>query len=80
MHWHSSFQHIDLILPPRVRTPFFEAKDWASTNGPLNARPGVELGDEVVRAVKLTMEKDAQTIADYSRPEYVLGGWKPVVR
>ncbi len=28
----------------------------------------------------LTMEHDAQTIADYSRPEFVLGGWKPVVR
>jgi hypothetical protein len=28
----------------------------------------------------LTMEKDAQTIADYSKPEFVLGGWKPVVR
>ena len=28
----------------------------------------------------LTMENDAQTIADYSKPEFVLGGWKPVVR
>lgn len=28
----------------------------------------------------LTQAHDAQTIADYSKPEFVLGGWKPVVR
>lgn len=50
-------------LPPRVRTPFFEAKDWASTNGPLTAVPGVELGDGLVRAVKVTVEKDVLRLA-----------------
>ena len=29
---------------------------------------------------QLTLPKDAKTIADYSRPEFVLGGWKPVVQ
>lgn len=28
----------------------------------------------------LTLPKDAQTIGDYRRPEFVLGGWTPVVR
>ncbi len=50
-------------LPPRVRTPFFEAKDWVSTNGPLTAVPGVELGDGLVRSVKVTVEKDVLRLA-----------------
>ncbi|MBI1359743.1 MAG: carbohydrate esterase [Alphaproteobacteria bacterium] len=29
---------------------------------------------------QLTLPKDAQVIANYSNPEFVLGGWKPVVR
>lgn len=29
---------------------------------------------------QLTSAADARTIADYRRPEFVLGGWKPVVR
>ena len=28
---------------------------------------------------QLTMEKDAETIANYSKPAFVLGGWTPVV-
>jgi hypothetical protein len=28
---------------------------------------------------ELTLARDAKTIADYSNPEFVLGGWKPVV-
>nr|WP_295106498.1 pectinesterase family protein [uncultured Caulobacter sp.] len=28
----------------------------------------------------LTLPTDAQTVAEYRRPEFVLGGWKPVVR
>jgi len=28
---------------------------------------------------ELTLPKDAETIANYSKPEFVLGGWKPVV-
>ena len=28
----------------------------------------------------LTLPADAQTVADYRRPDFVLGGWKPVVR
>lgn len=54
-------------LPPRVRTPFFEAKEWASSNGPLAATPGAELGEGLVRAVKLTMERDVLRLARLAR-------------
>lgn len=50
-------------LPPRVRTPFFEAKDWASTNGPLLAVPSADFGDGQVRAVKVVVEKDVLRLA-----------------
>lgn len=61
-------------LPPRVRTPFFEAKDWASTNGPLIATPGAELGDGLVRAVKLVMEKDVLRLARSARFHFKVDG------
>lgn len=50
-------------LPPRVRTPFFEAKDWASTNGPLLAVPSSELSGGLVRSVKVLVEKDVLRLA-----------------
>jgi hypothetical protein len=28
----------------------------------------------------LTLPNDTRTISDYRRPEFVLGGWTPVVR
>jgi pectinesterase len=44
----------------------------------VNGRP-VDLSRRhgVVKVLKA--DKDAKTIADYSRPEFVLGGWKPVI-
>ena len=54
-------------LPPRVRTPFFEAKEWASTNGPVVATPSAELGEGLVRAVKVTMERDVLRLARTAR-------------
>lgn len=50
-------------LPPRVRTPFFEAKDWVSTNGPLLAVPSAELSEGLVRSVKVLMQKDVLRLA-----------------
>jgi hypothetical protein len=46
-------------LPPRVRTPFYQAKEWASVNGPLSvtaeaetsATSGIELRVQVSRDV-----------------------------
>lgn len=61
-------------LPPRVRTPFFEAKEWASTNGPLLATPGAELGDGLVRSVKLVIEKDVLRLARSARFHFKVDG------
>ena len=49
-------------LPPRVRTPFFEAKDWAATNA-LVVKPSAELGDGEVLWVKVVVEKDVLRLA-----------------
>lgn len=49
--------------PPRVRTPFFEAKDWALENGPFNATPSAEVANGEVRAVVVTMSKDLLRLA-----------------
>jgi hypothetical protein len=50
-------------LPPRVRTPFFEAREWASSNGPLVATPTSDVGEGLVRAVRVTVEKDVLRLA-----------------
>jgi len=50
-------------LPPRVRTPFFEAKDWSSTNGPLTPVPRAQLEGGRVRSVSVTIEKDVLRLA-----------------
>lgn len=50
-------------LPPRVRTPFFEAKDWSSTNGPLVVRGSAQLDGGRVRSVSVTIEKDVLRLA-----------------
>ncbi len=49
-------------LPPRVRTPFFEAKDWAATNA-LVVKPFAELGEGEVLWVKVVVEKDVLRLA-----------------
>ncbi len=60
-------------LPPRVRTPFFEAKDWAGTNA-LVARPGADLGDGQVRSVKVVVEKDVLRLARSVRFHFKVNG------
>ncbi|MFZ5438536.1 MAG: hypothetical protein ACOZQL_00940 [Myxococcota bacterium] len=54
-------------LPPRVRTPFFEAKDWASTNGPLAALLSAELDGGEVRSVSVKVDKDVLRLAKVAR-------------
>ena len=60
--------------PPRVRTPFFEAKEWSSSNSPLIATPGADLGDGLVRAVKVTLDKDPLRMARAVRFHLKLDG------
>ena len=50
-------------LPPRVRTPFFEAKDWSSSNGPLLAQPRAQLDAGRVKSVSVVIEKDVLRLA-----------------
>jgi hypothetical protein len=52
---------------------------WEFNTRDLKGRP-IDLSQRHPAMRALTLEKDAQTIADYRRPEFVLGGWKPVVR
>lgn len=61
-------------LPPRVRTPFFEAKDWAETNGPLTATGGVTLGGGLVQGVKVMVDKDVLRMARSVRFHLELDG------
>ncbi|MDP1826484.1 MAG: hypothetical protein Q8L48_24660 [Archangium sp.] len=60
--------------PPRVRTPFLEAREWTSSNGPLTATPGVDLGDGLVRAVKVSLDKDVLRLARSVRFHLKLDG------
>lgn len=66
-------------LPPRVRTPFLEAKEWAGTNGPLTARPGVELEGGLVQSVRLTLEKDLLRQARAARFHLAIEGVEQIV-
>jgi hypothetical protein len=52
---------------------------WEFNTTDKDGRP-IDMAKRHPIARQLTMAKDARTIADYSRPEYVLGGWKPLVR
>jgi hypothetical protein len=52
---------------------------WEYNTMDLQRRP-IDLSKRHPAMRTLTLPKDAQTISDYRRPEFVLGGWKPVVR
>lgn len=45
-------------LPPRVKTPFFEAREWSEANGPLTVVPSAELEDGAVKWLVVTVRKD----------------------
>lgn len=61
-------------LPPRVRTPFFEAREWAATNGPIGFTAGVNLEGGVVQSVKVTVDKDVLRLARTARFHLELEG------
>lgn len=66
-------------LPPRVRTPFFEAREWAATNGPLTVTGGVNLEGGLVQAVKVLVDKDLLRLARIARFHLDLEGKKSIV-
>jgi len=51
--------------------------EYHSTN--LSDGTPVDVSKRHPASRQLTMEKDAKTIADYSNPAFVLGGWNPIV-
>ncbi|MGV3619889.1 MAG: hypothetical protein ACO1OB_03675 [Archangium sp.] len=62
---------LPLDLPPRVQTPFFEAREWCANNGPLTAVPSAEVADGEVKALVLTVQKDVLRLAKSAR--FVVG-------
>ncbi|MDP2273849.1 MAG: hypothetical protein Q8N23_36235 [Archangium sp.] len=54
-------------LPPRVRTPFFEAKEWVGTNGPLTVTGAANVNEGQVTSVSLVVEKDVLRLARTAR-------------
>ena len=54
-------------LPPRVKTPFFEAKDWAATNGPTTAVATADFSGGVVQVVRVSMQKDVLRLGRTAR-------------
>lgn len=55
-------------VPPRVRTPFLEAKDWATGQGLLTATATVGLNAGEINALRITMgEKDVLRLAKFAR-------------
>lgn len=54
-------------LPPRVQTPFFEAREWAERNGPLTAVPSAVVGSGEVELLSVTVRKDVLRLVKSAR-------------
>ena len=66
---------------PVEEAPGFDSSQvrfWEFNTTDLQGKP-VDVSRRHPVSRQLTIEKDAVLIADYKRPEFVLGGWKPVV-
>lgn len=90
----TNFPHAEMVLidsrlqgispegwGPVEEAPGFDSSQvrfWEFNSRDLQGRP-VDVSKRHPVSRQLTMDKDAATIADYRRPEFVLGGWKPVV-
>jgi hypothetical protein len=49
--------------PPRVKTPFYEAKEWAAKAGPVQLLPAPEKRGDVVESLTVTVPKDGLNLA-----------------
>ncbi len=54
-------------LPPRVRTPFFEAKEWVGANGPLTVTGAANVIEGQVKSVSLVVARDVLRLARTAR-------------
>jgi hypothetical protein len=50
---------------------------WEYNSTDLEGKP-VDVSKRNAASRQLTMDKDAETIGNYSKPSFVLGGWDPV--
>ena len=90
----ANFPYAEMVLinsrtqgvPPEGWGPVQEPPDFDSSNvrfmefntKDMEGRP-VDISQRHPVVKQLTLPRDAQAIANYSNPEFVLGGWKPVV-
>jgi pectinesterase len=90
----ANFPYAEMVLinsrtqgvPPEGWGPVEEPPDFDSSNVrfwehntmDMQGRPA-DVSQRHPIAKQLTLPKDAETIASYKNPEFVLGGWKPVV-
>lgn len=90
----SNYPHAEMVLidarmqgiapegwGPVAEAPEFDhsqVRFWEFNSRDLNGRL-IDVSRRHPVSRQLTLEKDADTIANYRRPEFVLGGWKPVV-
>lgn len=66
--------------PPRVRTPFTEAKDWALTNGPLTVSAEAVVEQGLVKHLAVSVQKDVLRQARVARVHWkTTGGAEQVV-
>ncbi|MFT3713485.1 MAG: hypothetical protein QM817_37995 [Archangium sp.] len=54
-------------LPPRVRTPFFEAKEWASSSGNLSVTPNATVEGGKVTSLEVKLGPDVLRLARTAR-------------
>lgn len=90
----ANFPYAEMVLinaktqgvPPEGWGPVEAAPDFDSSNvrfweyntTDMAGRP-VDMSKRHPVSKQLTLPKDAETIANYRRPEFVLGGWKPAI-
>ena len=68
--------------PVEETGPLFEGSNvhfWEYNTMDMAGRP-IDTSQRHKAAKILTKAKDAETIANYQKPEFVLGGWKPLVQ
>jgi hypothetical protein len=90
----SNFPHAEMVLI-NTKTSGVPAEGWGPIQSPgfdtsqvhfweyntmdMAGRP-VDMSKRHPVSKHLTMQRDAKIISDYSNPEFVLNGWKPVVQ
>ncbi|HVY87397.1 MAG TPA: pectinesterase family protein [Hyphomonadaceae bacterium] len=66
---------------PVEEAPGFDSANvhlWEYNTTDMDGRP-IDMSQRHPVSKQLTLPKDAETIANYRKPEFVLGGWKPVI-